>query len=206
MAISISVIAIAASLALLIILLGVVGWQRKSLGDLNNDIKKYSGQISGTQDVNKILTIQNQLKSLPALDAQKPVATRLFDYISELTPNQAGLATFKIDFTQNTLELGGTADSLTTVNQFVDTLKFTTYTTSSNSTATKVFSNVVLGSFGLGQSGGSGASFDITASFDPTIFSSASSVQLSVPNIISTRSEVEQPQNLFTGTTNSQGK
>jgi len=42
-----------------------------------------------------------------------------------------------------------------------------------------------------------GATYTITTSFDPVIFSEASDVALTVPNIISTRSAVEQPTALF---------
>src|SRR4051812_29619221 len=65
--------------------------QKKSLSDLNNDITKYSRDLKGVKDLDKILTVQNQLSTLTSLHDQKPVGTRLFDYIAKVTPAQANL-------------------------------------------------------------------------------------------------------------------
>lgn len=200
-AITISTIAAVAALVVMLILFLVVDvWQKKSLSDLNRDISKYSSQIKSTPNLNKILTVQNQLNALPTLDAQKPAVSRLFGYVSQLTPTQASISKLTVDFTKNTWDVSGTADSLGTVDKFVDTFKFTTYKTDSSSKSAKAFSNVVLASFGVSSQG---ASYEITASFDPVIFDSSKNVTLNVPNIISTRSETQQPKNLFTGSTNS---
>jgi len=145
--------------------------------------------------LNKVLTIQNQLASLPNLNQQKPVTSRLFTFLQQLTPASVTLSSVDVDFSLNTLTLNGNADSLKTVNQYVDTLKFTTYQKSSTDTSnTPAFTQVVLGNFGLT---GEAASYEIHAAFDPLIFNQANSVTLTVPNITSTRSIVEQPTDIF---------
>ena len=55
--------------------LSVNVFQKKNLSDINSDIKSATEELKKTPDLNKVLTIQNQLKSLPALQAQKPVGT-----------------------------------------------------------------------------------------------------------------------------------
>ena len=125
------VTAAAALLILATLFLVVNVLQKQHLSNLNKDIKTYSDKLNSTKDLNKILTIQNQLKSLPEMHDQKVVASRLFNYMSQLTPNQANIAKFTIDFAASTISFSGGTDSLETVNKFTETLKFTTYTTSS---------------------------------------------------------------------------
>jgi Tfp pilus assembly protein PilN len=179
-------------LIVVLLFLAVNVFQKQHLNDLNSDIKKYSNQLNNTTDLNKILTIQNQLKSLPQLHDKKAVATRLFTYLSQVTPAQASIAQTSIDFKANTLSISGSADSLNTINQFADTLKFTKYKAGDQTGS--AFSNVVLTSFSHGDKD---SSYQLNVAFDAVIFDSANDVTLSVPHIISTRSETEKPTDLF---------
>ena len=129
---SVSVLVTIASVALLLLLLSVEGLQKKHLSDLNNDISSETSKLQNEPQINKILTVQNQLESLTALHAGKPAATRLFDYLNQVTPANVNITDFSIDFTKQTTTVTGTSDSLSSVNKYVDTLKFTTYTTDSN--------------------------------------------------------------------------
>jgi Tfp pilus assembly protein PilN len=153
--------------------------QKKSLHDLDTDITKYSKQLKSTPNLDKILTVQNQLETLGGLHADKPVTSRLFGYIAQLTPTQASLGKLSVDFTANTMIIGGTAPSLDVVSTYTDTLKATTYTTDADTkTKTKAFSSVVLSSFGRDSKN---ASFTIMLSFDPVIFNSKNNVKLTLP-------------------------
>lgn len=192
----ISAVSAGAALTVLIVLFAFVsGAQKKHITDLTKDIKKYNAQLQGTTDLNKILTIQNQLSSLTGLHDKKPVTTRVFGYIASLTPNAASITKFNIDFAGGTISIVGNADTLSTVNKFADTLKFTTYTTVEPKTPTKAFSNVVLSNFTRDDKS---TTYKLEMAFDPVIFDSKTNVFLSVPNIISTRSETEKPSALFT--------
>jgi len=169
--------------------------QTKHINDLNKDIKKDTATLKAIPNLDKILTVQNQLSSLTQLHEQKPYTSRLIDYLAKLTPAQATIANAKIDFPGgNTLAISGNADALSTVNKYVDTLKFTTYTTNEQTEAKKAFSNVVLTSFGTSDKG---VTYQIAAVFDPAIFDGTQQVNLVVPKIISTRSETEKPNDLF---------
>ena len=68
--------------------------------------------------INSILTVQNQLESLTALHSTKPAVSRLFDYLNSLTPSQISITNYTSDFTQQTVTVTGSADALSTVNQF----------------------------------------------------------------------------------------
>lgn len=172
------VVSIASIALLLLSFVTVDVVQKKSLHDLNGDISKYSTQLKNIPDLDKILTVQNQLGTLTSLHDQKPVTSRLFGYISQVTPAQASLNKLTLDFTTNTLTLGGTAPALDVVSTYTDTLKATTYTTDASGAKTHAFSNVVLSSFGRDDTG---ATFTITANFDPAIFNTNNNVTLTVP-------------------------
>lgn len=184
-----------ASLALFVALFVLTNFiQTKHLNDLSHDIKQDSAKLQSTQDISKILTIQNQLASLPALDAQKPVASRLFGYLAQVIPNKASLAKLNVDFGAHTMTFTGSADSLETVNKFVDTLKFTQYQKKGDDNKVSAFSQVVLTTFGRDDKG---ASYTINLQFDPAIFDVTNDVVLIVPNQVTTRSETEKPDALF---------
>lgn len=174
-----SMLLIAVSLAVFVVLIAYVhGVQKKSLGDLNSDISKYSTQLKNVKDLDKILTVQNQLSTLTGLHDDKPVAARLFPYLTQLTPQKAALSELKVDFTANTMEITGEAPALDVVNTYTDTLKATKFTIKGSDDSQKAFSDVVLANFGRDDKG---ATFTITLTFKPDIFDNANTVTLSVP-------------------------
>jgi len=183
------------SLAMVILLFIFVNVaQKKHLSDISKNIVSNENKIKGTKDLDKILTIQNQLNSLTALHDGKPVASRLFGYMNLITPANVSLSALSIDFTSGALTVGGTADALSTVNKFVDTIKFTTYTIDGQTTSKKVFSSTVLSSFAKTTKN---STYSISTIFDPLIFDVNTKLSLTVPKIISTRSETEKPDALF---------
>lgn len=193
--VSVSILAGAVALVVfLIMVLTVDVWQKKTISDLKGDIKTSSKQLQDTPGLNKILTIQNQLGALGSLHDAKPVTPRLFGFLSQVTPTDVTISNMSTDFTAYTMSISGDAPSLDAVNTFVDSLKFTKYTVTGSSDKTPAFSDVVLATFSRDNSG---AKYNITLTYDPKIFSTASEVQLVVPDIISTRSVTEQPTVLF---------
>lgn len=194
--IGISLLVAAASLAVVLILAGVVYViQKKSINDLDSDITTYNKQLKDTPDLDKVLTIQNQLNSLPGLHDQKPVVSRLFGYLTQLTPSAASISQFDIDYAQNLMTIAGSAKTLDVANTFIDTLKFTKFKQGTTVDQQKpAFSNVVLSQFNRNTSG---TTYTITLNYDPAIFDSADTATLVIPNIISSRSVTEQPTDLF---------
>lgn len=181
------------SLIVFVLLFVVVNvLQRQHIKNLTNDIQRDSAKLEAIPEIDKILTIQNQLASLPELHNKKAVTTRLTEYLKQVVPVNASVAKLDVDFVNNAMTFNGAADSLGTINKFVDTLKFTDYKIGDQQQ--KAFSEVVLASFGRDDKG---ASFQIKLKYDPIIFDSSQDVKLVVPNIITTRSETEKPTDLF---------
>lgn len=196
--IAISAVVTLVAIFILVLLLIVTGLQRKHLSDLSRDNANDSAKIQSQKDINKILTVQNQLESLTGLHEQKPAVSQLAGYLNETTPVAATISSLTIDFNQHTIAVTGAADTLATVNQYVDTLKFTTYKTSNGGSSLPAFSAVVLTTFGVAKTG---VTYSINLNYDPTIFDITKTVTLNVPNQVTTRSEIEQPTDLFKQTT-----
>lgn len=194
-----SIIISAFFLSILIALFVLVKFaQKEHITNLDKDIAAKTEELKSKEDLDKILTIQNQLNSLPALHNQKPVTSRLFDYLIQLTPAQATISDVTLDFADNSIIIEGNSDEISTINKFVDTLKFTGYVTSEEGVENaqkqcalqeisvqgasaegdakicRAFNEVVLEEFSLdGQSAEQSSkpvSYKIKLKFDPEVF------------------------------------
>lgn len=185
-----------AALAVLVILfMGVVVFQKNHLGNLSEDITKKSDQLRKTPDLNKVLTVQSQLTSLNDLHDTKGITSRLPDFITKVTPTAASISSVTISIKTNTLSVTGGADALSTVNTFVDTLKFTNYKLASNpAEAKKAFKDVVLTSFTKQDKS---VSYHLDFKYEPVIFAGNDDVSLEIPPGVTTRSTLEKPTAVF---------
>jgi Tfp pilus assembly protein PilN len=176
--------------------------QKKLLNDAGKDVTTYSNKLKSIPDLDKILTIQNQLTALPALHQQKHYASRLFTYLPQITPTNVGIGKLTIDTGASTIEVSGTADTVQSVNKFIDTLKFTSYTIGDDQSTKKLaFSNVILTKVDRDDKG---ASYTIDGSFDPLLFTGTQNIKLVVPQQTTTRSVLNAPDPanpLFNGQT-----
>jgi Tfp pilus assembly protein PilN len=226
---TISFVATVVSLVIFIsLLLFVRVGQKQQLANLDKNIGDSTKKLQDVKDLDKILTIQNQLKSLPDLHSQKVISSRLFDYLTQITPAKATISDVSIDFAANTLNIKGNADTLQTVNQYADTLKFTQFpkkkaelqkndkgvidcqaASLKDFCMVNAFSAVVLKSFTVGggkvtkENEGKAIGYELGFTFDPAIFANVKGdtdnpiPRLTIPKIITTRSETEKPANLF---------
>jgi Tfp pilus assembly protein PilN len=177
--------------------------QKRTNSNLDKEIKSNSSKLTGVEDVDKILTVQNQLSTLVDLQNTKHSTSNLFTYLSQLTPTQVKIGKLSITFdggdatVANSINFSGTADSLETVNKFADTLKFTTYIETGKTDEVKAFKNVVLTTFTRDDKL---ASYTINVEFDSILFDNTKKVTLKVPKQYTTRSITEEPNaSLFDG-------
>ena len=208
LAIAVSILVSAAAIVLLVLLLSAELYQKHTLNDLNNDVTTKTSQLQNEPHINNVLTVQNQLNSINTLHNNEPATTKLFDYLNELTPTTVNISDLSIDFNGHTISITGAANSISNINQFVDTLKFTNYSLGKGTANAPAFSDVVLSSFGESSQADAGtpaASYSIAASFDPTIFNVTKNVSLIVPSQVTTRSSLENPGPLFVQAKTSNG-
>jgi hypothetical protein len=185
----------AATLAIFVLLfLFVDVAQKLTLNDLTNQINNSSAQLTSNSNLNKVLTVQNQLETLPKLEDQAPKTSRLFGFITQLTPVNTTISTLNLNLTTHAMVITGGADSLATVNTYVDTIKHATYNdTVSKTKNAQAFTNVVLSSFSYSSTGTPPAQYTINCSFSPTLFKSSANVTLVVPSETATLSILNQP-------------
>lgn len=169
--------------------------QQKHISDLSKDIGAKTAELQSKEDINKILTVQNQLNSLPGLHDQKMISSRLFDYLQQLTPSDATISAVNMNFVDNKAIIEGNAKEISVVNKFTDTLKFTGFIANEEDTEDLAqqcalgdieqksevineqglcwaFSEVVLAEFSLSDDTNniSGVSYKIEFNFDKKIF------------------------------------
>ncbi len=199
--ITIALLVTAASIAIFILVLFSVDVvQKKQLSDADNQVKAATTQLENVPNINKIITIQNQLQTLSTLHQSKHAVSRIFTYMPQLTPASANVGTLSLDLSSNTLQINGTADSQFTVNAYIDTLKFATYKMNASDSVHQAFPSVTLTGFSVAQGK---SSYSISATFDPALFSSPLSPAptLIVKNQVTTRSVQDDPSNVFNGQT-----
>ncbi len=177
---------------------------------LDSQIATASKKLNGLTGLDQVLTVQNQLTTLVQLHTDKHISSRIFTYLPQVSPSNVQIGRLSLDLSANTLQLDGTAPSQLAVNTFIDTLKFTTYTTPSSTTPKPAFPSVVLTSFSVG----SGTSnYSLTIGFDPVLFANnitdangkKAAPTLNVPKQTTTRSVIEDPTALFNGQFNQPG-
>jgi Tfp pilus assembly protein PilN len=200
--ITVSILVTIACIAIFVLFLVYNVYQKHHISRLTSQISSSTNELEGKKDINQVLTVQKQLSTLNTLNSTKINAGIFFStYLDELIPANASISNLSIDYNADTVSIQGAADSLTTVDTLVDTLKFTTYKSTSVPTATAAFSEVLLSSFGLdtdpGVAANQQAGYTVTFSFDPSIFASSSNPTLQVPNKVTTRSDLAQPTDLF---------
>jgi Tfp pilus assembly protein PilN len=192
-----SVIVTAAAVALLVLVFLVTAYQKHTLSNVVKDVSAKTKTLKSEPGLNSVLTVQSQLQSVNSLHAKKPNASQLFSYLNELTPQQVAITALTADFTKGTLTITGTTDALSSVNQFIDTLKFTKYSAGAHTPNLPAFNGVVLSNFSLDDTTPPPASYTITTNFDPTIFNITKNVSLIIPTQVTTRSDLEHPGQLF---------
>lgn len=169
-------------------------FNKKNINDLNKKIDTKINELKEIPDLEKALTVQNQMSALPGLHENKPATDRITDYLVQLTPSDAKITDVNIDFATSTITINGSVSAIETTNRFVDTLKFTDY--KEGEKTEKAFSDVVLTNYGLAKDNGR-VTYGLKFNFKPIIFDNKVTVQLVVPNMITTRSITEKPTDLF---------
>ena len=129
--------------------------QRHTLNTNISKIQDESTKISSSPNLNKIVTVQKSLESLPGLYAASPRASNLIPYLIHMASNGIAISAIDMDYKTGVLSLTVETDNLTDGNVFYNQLQYATYTivgtTSPVTTKTPVFTGLT--STGLDDSG-----------------------------------------------------
>lgn len=91
----------------------------------SGEIKSKSEELRSVEDIDKYLTIQNQLVALPELHDGKPIYSQLLEYLKVLNPappNNVRLSSLQVDNENKKILFNGTASGFEAFAVFQDTL------------------------------------------------------------------------------------
>lgn len=169
--ISFSIVAGLAALgvvALLAVYVFGVQTVRSALSD--EAIKTGSAQLSGVEDLSKVLTIQNQLSKIDELNSQKKINSRVFEMLDAVippAPNSVQISTLAIDAEESTITLEGQTPSYDSLEVFKKTVDgaVMTYTVSEQAAETKLATNISTSDVSFGEDSGGAKVLRFTLSF-----------------------------------------
>jgi len=199
--ISIATLVTIVAVGLVVLVAGwVYGGQAIQKSYLSGEIKKHSAELQALPDINKYLTIQNQLANLTALHDGKNDFSRLLAFLPSLnpaTPNNITLTnvdlTSSVD-TGNMLTFQGEAKDYTGLNTFRDTL--INAKVKYDGKTEKLFDTVAVTSSSLeqGANGQPLVVFNISTTYNQYAFVyAAKDVSVVVPQITTTQSTQATP-------------
>lgn len=189
----------------LALLLGVVVYavQPQFISVSQSRIDERAEELRNVEDIEKYLTIQNQLEALPELHDGKVAYARLFDFLKKLNPappNNIRLSSLIVDEEEKLIEFSGVTGGFRSFSVFQDTLRNAevTYTDEDGEKVTKklfVEGGIVIGSQALTtDQGEQQLSFTISATYEEAIFSpDIDNPELKVPNIQTSQSITGTP-------------
>lgn len=88
-------------------------------------IKKGAAQLSSVEDLSKVLTIQNQLSKIDALNDQKKIDSRVFDVLAAVippAPNNIQVSNLVIDAANATISMEGQTQGYDSLEVFKKTI------------------------------------------------------------------------------------
>lgn len=199
MSILVTLVAIGLSILLFIYVTFV---QQLQISVITQDIDKKSKELAAVPDVNKYLSIQNQLASLGQLHDSKGEYSRLFTFFNVVNPgppNNINLTSSQLLLSDQSVMFNGTTASFEALNVFVDTLKNAqvSYKIGGEGDLIResMFLQVFVQNSGLGKlNNKTVVAFTVRAIYREAAFDARNTdVTAEVPNITTTSSSTQAP-------------
>ncbi len=173
--------------------------QAAQMALVDQSIKDNYAKINKVQNLDKYLTVQNQLSALPSLHDEKGSLSRLKNYLTVLNPsapNNVRLSNVRVNTDVRTLLIQGETASFEAFNVFIDTLRNAKveYTNEGETQSTLMFEQVSIDSSNISSDKGDDVNFSLTLTYDEVIFDAkVTGVQPKVPTIKTTQSITNSP-------------
>lgn len=176
--------------------------QQFQIGLMTQDIDRKAKELSDIKDIDKYLTIQNQLSSIGSLHGSKGIYSRLFEFFGVLNPgppNNVNLTGAQLITTDRSVMFNGTTASFESLNVFVDTLKNAQVTYqvegSEEPITESMFEQVFVQNSGLGRTNEEQVvAFTVRAVYRESVFgANITEVTAKVPVITTTPSATQAP-------------
>lgn len=198
-------VCIASAGAVVLAVLWVYGIQGLQKSQLTKSIDTKYNELRSIKDVDKYVTVQNQLANISGLHAKKIITSRIFDVMAKLNPkapNNVRISALNIDTATMTITMDGETDTFTGLETFRDTLKnaslnyMTTGSSTQNTEPLFTPENITILSQGLSKTGDNKSivSFRLSAQYNAKVFARDSTgVSIAVPNKETTQSKEDAP-------------
>lgn len=215
--ISIAIIAAIASVACVALLASYVfGVQTVRSLVADNSIKDNSKKLLAVKDINKTLTIQNQLSQISTLHDAKHMNSRVFEVLTSANlpdndPNKVKYSSVSINTTDGTVTIDGQTPGFNGLDAYKKTIEATKlkYKADGESKTVNLASDVTVSSqsFGQSQEGGNVMTFTLTYTYAPELLAASSTdAQIVGPSRTNaTDSYQGVPNSLFATRPNAEG-
>lgn len=193
----------------------VTFFQQIQINLASDDITRKLQQLKDIPDVDKYLTIQNQLSSLPKLHEEKGLYSRMFEFLSVINPappNNANLSNLDLSTADSSIIFTGSTATFESLNVFVDTLKNAEITYKSGGqgdpVTERMFEQVLVQSTGFVRAGDhSLVGFTVKTIYRDPVFAVGNiEMTAKVPNITTTPSVTQSPKAVFDDSVKPEGQ
>lgn len=174
-----AIIAIIAAAALVVVLaIYVFGVQTVRGAVADAAIKDGSAKLAKVDDLSKILTIQNQLTKMSALNDDKKIDSRVFDLLQAIippSPNEVQVSSLVVDATAGTITFEGQTPGYPSLEAFKKTIGAANvrFKDSDQQTDVVLATNLSISnvSYGEDASGSKVLRFTVSFTYAPELFS-----------------------------------
>ncbi|MGH7196143.1 MAG: PilN domain-containing protein [Candidatus Saccharimonadales bacterium] len=201
--ISTSIFVTLAALGLSVVLFIYVTFlQQIQIALATDEIKREAATLKEVPDLQKYLTVQNQLQSLPNLHNEKGMNSRLFSFLNVLNPsppNNVHLSSLQVLTADKSIVFAGSTATFETFNVFVDTLKNAEVSYKEGGEGDlktdKMFDQVLVQNSGLARVNNKMVvTYTVKAIYKDLVFyANNTEMTASVPNITTTQSVTQSP-------------
>jgi hypothetical protein len=200
--ISLSILATIVAVGATAVLASYVYGGQLLIGNLQkDDIKAKTKELQSKKDIEKYLTIQNQLASIDGLHDSKTISSRLLEVLPRLNPlppNNVKFANVKLSTLDSTIGFQGGTKDFSALTTFRDTLTNAkiNFVDGEQSVSEPLFKTVTIVQSGYSKSESVDMSvgFTISAEYNPNLLSGKiKNFSITVPNIETTQSVVASP-------------
>lgn len=204
---------VAAGFVAVVILLALYVFGAQALRNAVSDgeIKKQSEQLTGVEDLDKSLTVQNQLTKISDIHSKTPINSRVFDVLTTVVPttgdNTISVSNFSVDTANKTITIEGqTTKGYVALDAFKKTIvatKFQYNTADDNQLKTIPLTDKVIDgdrSYGEGENGQQVLRFTVSFTYPSELLDRLSlNGRVIAPQASNvTDSKLEIPSSLFT--------
>lgn len=174
----------------------------------SDDIGRKMNELKTIPDVDKYLTVQNQLAKLPDLHNGKGQYSRMFEFLAVLNPsapNNVTLTELRLGTEDKSILFTGTTASFQTLNTFVDTLKNGEASFKpggqGDKITEKIFEQVLVQTADIVRNNNTTVvGFTVKTIYKESVFDVKNTeLTAKVPNITTTPSVTQSPSQLFNG-------